>query len=127
MKGEVSILTRKYFTVGGFRLMCHPVHTTRRVPYCMHNVHCITTYTEKCLNFASRSNSPLFVYLLSRSTDMLWERHINCQNVKVFGQANGMLKNCYPGYQGCHGNTSSEVKAFYSTLSTVTWYSRAEA
>ena len=36
--------------------------------------------------------STLLLYFLPRSTDMLWERHINCQNVKVFGQANGTLK-----------------------------------
>ena len=23
---------------------------------------------------------------------MLWELHVNCQNVKIFGQANGTLK-----------------------------------
>ena len=34
------------------------------------------------------------VYLSPRLTDMLWELHtiINCQNDKVFGQANGTLK-----------------------------------
>ena len=32
------------------------------------------------------------VYSLPRSTDMPWERHINCQKIKVVGQANGTLQ-----------------------------------
>ena len=44
------------------------------------------TRTVKC------PNSPLLVYLLPRYTDVLWEFHINCQNDKMFGQANGTLK-----------------------------------
>ena len=51
-------------------------------------IYCIILYciycccTVKCPNFATFG---LFA-------DMLWERDITCQNVKVFGQANGTLK-----------------------------------
>ena len=38
-------------------------------------------------------------------SDVLRELHINCQNVKMFGQANGTLK-FLNYYHGCHGNTN---------------------
>ena len=46
----------------------------------------------KCPNFASRPNFATFGYWLPRYTDVLWKLHTNCQNITMFGQANGTLK-----------------------------------
>ena len=50
------------------------------------DLHCCTVKVHYC---ASRPNFATFGLFV---TDVLWELHINCQNVKIIGQANGTLK-----------------------------------
>ena len=54
--------------------------------YSVHYAGCLLC-TVECPNFATFSFN-----LLPRYTDVLWELHINCQSVKMIGQANITLK-----------------------------------
>ena len=55
MKGEVSILTGKNFTVGGFRLLCYPVYNIHCTLYNIHSKLYIVHYTVHIVHYTSNT------------------------------------------------------------------------